>query len=75
MSLRQQPIQVRVGERRVADPAVPVLDRQLMGDHSTCYANRVLNRAKRNTFLSNFSRWAFLWASDASRADRSTFET
>ncbi len=29
----QQSIEDRVGDRRLPDPAVPVLDRQLRGDH------------------------------------------
>jgi len=33
MCVMQQPIGDRVGDRRLSDPAVPVLDGQLRGDH------------------------------------------
>ena len=43
MSLGQQPVEDRVGDRRVADPAVPLFDGQLMRDDRRPLTSKVLD--------------------------------
>ena len=43
MRAGQQPVQDRVGDGRVTDPAVPVLDGQLVGDDGGALAGAIVD--------------------------------